>query len=42
MKQDQERNKVILFTAKKSTPPLLRAISKELKGKLVFGEERQD
>lgn len=40
--RDFEKNKLLLFTAKKSTPPLFKALSKDLKGKLVFGEVRQD
>lgn len=32
--------KVLLFTNKKSTPPLLKALSKDFKDKLVFGEVR--
>lgn len=32
--------KVILFTEKKTTPPLYKALSKDFKGKLVFGEVR--
>lgn len=34
-------HKVILFTSKKVTPPLLKAISKKYQGKLSFGEIRQ-
>ncbi len=33
---------MILFTNKKTTPPLLKALSKDLKGKLIFGEVRGD
>lgn len=33
--------KVILFTAKKSTPPMFKALSKHFLGKLNFGEVRQ-
>lgn len=33
-------HKVLLFTAKKVTPPLLKAISKKYSGKLYFGEVR--
>lgn len=33
--------KVLLFTAKKSTPPLFKALSKHFLGKLSFGEVRQ-
>jgi thioredoxin-like negative regulator of GroEL len=41
IKSEVEKNKVLLFTAKRSTPPLFKAISKDMKGKLVFGEVRQ-
>lgn len=34
-------HKVILFTSKKTTPPLLKALSKYYQGKLNFGEIRQ-
>ena len=34
-------HKVLLFTSKKTTPPLLKAISKHYQGKLYFGEVRQ-
>jgi hypothetical protein len=36
--EDQSKNKVLLFTNKKSTPPLFKALSKEYKGKLLFGQ----
>lgn len=32
--------KIVLFTNRKSTPPLLKALSKEFKDKVVFGEVR--
>lgn len=35
--EDINKYKVVLFTNKKGTPPLLNALSKDLKGKLVFG-----
>jgi len=38
---EPEKHKVLLFTAKKATPPLFKALSKDLKGKLLFGEVRQ-
>jgi len=38
---EPDKNKILVFTAKKSTPPLLMALSKDLKGKLLFGEIRQ-
>lgn len=36
--QQQKMYKVLLFTSKTSTPPLLRALSKEYNDKLDFGE----
>lgn len=38
--ENVEKNKILLFTQKKSTPPLFRALSKEYNSKLVFGEIR--
>jgi protein disulfide-isomerase A6 len=35
------QHRLILFTSRKSTPPLLKALSKHFKGKLSFGEIRQ-
>jgi DnaJ family protein C protein 16 len=35
--EDPTKFKVVLFSNKKSTPPLFNALSKDLKGKLVFG-----
>lgn len=35
-----DQAKIILFTNKKSTPPLLKALSKEFKGKVILGEVR--
>jgi thioredoxin-like negative regulator of GroEL len=35
-----ENNKVLLFTSKKVTPPLFKAISKKYSGKLYLGEVR--
>jgi thioredoxin-like negative regulator of GroEL len=32
--------KILLFTEKKTTPPILKVLSKEFKGKVVFGEVR--
>jgi hypothetical protein len=32
--------KVLLFTDKKSTPPLYKVLSKDFKDKLIFGEVR--
>eukprot|EP00331_Platyophrya_macrostoma_P014985 CAMPEP_0176473180 /NCGR_PEP_ID=MMETSP0127-20121128/42156_1 /TAXON_ID=938130 /ORGANISM="Platyophrya macrostoma, Strain WH" /LENGTH=298 /DNA_ID=CAMNT_0017868133 /DNA_START=9 /DNA_END=901 /DNA_ORIENTATION=- len=39
--EDPEKNKVLLFTSRKSTPPVLKALSKEFKGRLIIGEVRQ-
>lgn len=39
--ENSANHKVLLFTSKKSTPPLLKAISKHFRGKLYFGEVRQ-
>lgn len=39
---EPDKHKILLFTAKKATPPLFKALSKDLKGKLVFGEVRQN
>jgi len=39
--EDFDKTKAILFTTKKSTPPLLRALSKDFKGRVVFGEIRE-
>ncbi|CAK62968.1 unnamed protein product (macronuclear) [Paramecium tetraurelia] len=38
---EKSKPKVILFTNKKSTPPLFKALSKEFKGKLEFAMIRQ-
>lgn len=42
VESEPDKHKVLLFTAKKTTPPLFKAISKDLKGKLLFGEIRQN
>lgn len=39
--EEPEKNKVLLFTSRKSTPPVLKALSKEFKGRLIIGEVRQ-
>jgi tRNA(Leu) C34 or U34 (ribose-2'-O)-methylase TrmL len=36
--EDPSKNKVLLFTNKKATPPLFKALSKEYKGRLLFGQ----
>ena len=38
--EDTSKYKVLLFTNKKATPPLFKALSKDLKGKLIFGQVR--
>ena len=35
--EDEDKYKVLLFTNKIATPPLFKALSKDLKGKLNFG-----
>jgi len=40
VKRSPDVTKVLLFTSKKATPPLYKALSKELKSKLAFGEVR--
>ena len=42
VESEPERHKVLLFTAKKATPPLFKALSKDLKGKMLFGEIREN
>jgi DnaJ family protein C protein 16 len=37
---DPGKAKIVLFTSRKSTPPLLKALSKEFKDRVVFGEVR--
>ena len=39
--EEPEKLKVILFTTKKTTPPMLRALSTEFKDKISFGEIRK-
>ena len=36
-----EKNKILLFTDKKSTPAIFKALSKKYLGKLIFGEARK-
>ena len=40
--RDPENYKVLLFTERKSTAPLFKALSKKYKGKLNFGEVRNN
>jgi len=41
VERDMEKNKVLLFTDKKSTPAIYKALSKKYLGKAVFGEVRK-
>jgi len=38
--QSPSKNKILLFTDKKFTPPLFKSLSKTYKEKLIFGEVR--
>jgi len=40
VKDHFDKTIVLCFTQKKTTPALLRALSKDFKGKLAFGEVR--
>lgn len=40
-RERMEKNKVLLFTDKKSTPAIYKALSKKYLGKAVFGEVRK-
>jgi len=40
-RERMEKNKVLLFTDKKSTPAVFKALSKKYLGKLIFGEVRK-
>jgi len=37
-----DKNKVLLFTDRKTTAPLFKSLSKTYKDKLVFGEVKKD
>ena len=39
--RDPSKYKVLLFTERKSTAPIFKALSKQFKDKLVFGEVRK-
>ncbi len=39
--RDQSKHKVLLFTERKTTAPLFKALSKQYKEKLLFGEVRK-
>jgi DnaJ family protein C protein 16 len=41
IKENNHMHKVVLFTQRKTTPPLFKALSKHFKGKINFGEIRQ-
>ena len=41
MLRDQNKFKVLIFTERKTTAPLFKAISKTYKDKLLFGEVRK-
>jgi len=41
IEREGENMKIILFTERKSTSPLMKSLSKKYKGKLVFGEVRK-
>jgi len=40
MKREPSKHKVLLFTERKTTAPLFKALSKQYKDKLLFGEVR--
>lgn len=40
MKREPTKHKVLVFTQRRSTSPLFKALSKQYKDKLVFGEVR--
>jgi hypothetical protein len=40
-KGNEDKLRLLLFTARKGTPPLYKALSKDFKGKLIFGVVRQ-
>jgi hypothetical protein len=39
--RDKNKNKVLIFTERKTTAPLFKALSKQYKDKLQFGEVRK-
>ena len=41
IERDASKNKVLVFTERKTTAPLFKALSKQYKDKLVFGEVRK-
>ena len=42
VEKDAAKNKVIIFTERKSTSPLIKSMSKVYKEKLSFGENKRD
>lgn len=42
MSSQPDKNKVLIFTDRKSTAPLFKSLSKTYKEKLVFGEVKKD
>jgi len=41
LNSDKETDKIVLLTKSKNTPPLLKSLSKDLRGKLSFGMIRE-
>lgn len=41
MDRDASKYKVLLFTERKTTAPIFKALSKQYKDKLLFGEVRK-
>lgn len=41
IKRDSSKNKILIFTERKTTAPLYKAMSKTYKEKLLFGEVRK-
>lgn len=41
LKDDESKNKILLFTDKKNTSPLYKSISKTYKDRMSFGEVRK-
>lgn len=42
IEESPEKNKVLLFTDRKTTAPLFKAMSKNYKDKLMFGEVKKE
>ena len=40
--EEPNKNKILLFTDRKSTAPLFKSLSKSFKDRLLFGEIRKD